>query len=303
MTSQPKRARRCQLAVPGISEKMLVKAAAMGIDHVFCDLEDAVAPQMKAQARLNIIAALNDLNWGRTTRCVRINDTTTPWCHDDIIEIVEGARENVDTIMLTKAMDASDLLFVDKLLTQLEKKLGLKKRIGLEVLIEEVQGMHHAYAIAHSCARMEALIFGMGDFSASQGVPITSIGGDSAYPGDIWHYARCQVTIAARAAGIDAVDGPFGDFRDDAGYRRESQRARLLGMSGKWAIHPSQVPIAEEVFAPTKDEVAFAREIIDVYKKAEAQGISSLAHKGTLVDAASMRLFLNTINQAELFRL
>jgi citrate lyase subunit beta / citryl-CoA lyase len=303
VTDQPKRARRCQLAVPGSSEKMLTKAAAMDIDHVFCDLEDAVAPTKKAEARSNIVAALNDLDWGRTTRCVRINDTTTQWCHDDIITIVEGARENIDTIMLTKAMDASDLQFVDKLLTQLEKKLGLKKRIGLEVLIEEVQGMQHAYAIAHSCPRMEALVFGMGDYAASQGIRISSIGGVSGYPGDIWHYARYQVAIAARAAGIDAVDGPFGDYQQEGPYRSECERAHLLGMSGKWAIHPAQVPIAQEVFSPSAEDIAFAREIIEVYKEGEARGVSSISHKGTLVDAASLRLFMNTINQAELFGL
>ena len=299
-TDNPMRLRRVQLAVPGVSEKMLTKAAASDADHVFCDLEDAVAPSAKPGARQTIVEALNGLDWGKTVRCVRVNDVTTEWCFEDIIEVVEGARENLDTIMLTKPMDAADVLFVDKLLTQLEKKLGLKKRIGLECLIEEVEAMRNVWEIAHCCERLECLIFGMGDYAASQGMAVKHIGGTGGYPGDIFHYPRYQLTIACRAAGIDAVDGPFGNFKDEAAYRTECERSLALGMVGKWAIHPAQIAPALDVFSPDQKDVDLAREIIQVYRKAEAEGIGSVGHGGIMVDAASARLFQNTVDRADL---
>lgn len=293
------RLRRSQLAVPGSSEKMLTKAAASAADHVFCDLEDAVAPSAKPAARHTIVAALNDLDWGNKVRCVRVNDATTQWCYEDIITVVEGARENVDTIMLTKPLSAADILFADKLLTQLEKKLGLQKRIGLEALIEEVEAMHNVWEIAHASARLECLVFGMGDYAASQGMVMPNIGKAGSYVGDVFHYPRYQLTIACRAAGLDAVDGPFVDFKDEASYREECARAATLGMAGKWAIHPSQIAPALDVFSPSAEEVAFAREVVSVYKAAAEQGLGSVGHKGVMVDAASARLFQNTITRAE----
>ena len=297
---KPMRLRRSQMATPGVSEKMLTKAAASNADHVFCDLEDAVAPSAKPGARQTIVSALNELDWGDTVRCVRVNDVTTEWCHEDIITIVEGARENVDTIMLTKPFTAADVLFADKLLSQLEKKLGLKKTIGLECLIEEVEAMQNVWEIAHCCERLECLIFGMGDYAASQGMGVKDIGSQDGYPGDIWHYPRYQLTIACRAAGIDAVDGPFANFKDEDAYRTECIRSRALGMVGKWAIHPSQIQPALDVFSPSQKDVDFAREIIQVYRKAESEGIGSVGHKGVMVDAASARLFQNTVNRADL---
>ena len=297
---KPMRLRRSQMATPGVSEKMLTKAAASNADHVFCDLEDAVAPSAKPGARQTIVDALNELDWGETVRCVRVNDVTTEWCHEDIITIVEGARENVDTIMLTKPFTAADVLFADKLLSQLEKKLGLKTTIGLECLIEEVEAMQNVWEIAHCCERLECLIFGMGDYAASQGMGVKDIGSQDGYPGDIWHYPRYQLTIACRAAGIDAVDGPFANFKDEDAYRTECIRSRALGMVGKWAIHPSQIQPALDVFSPSQKDVDFAREIIQVYRKAESEGIGSVGHKGVMVDAASARLFQNTVNRADL---
>ncbi|CAI8434451.1 MAG: L-malyl-CoA/beta-methylmalyl-CoA lyase [Rhodobiaceae bacterium UBA7378] len=300
MTMKPKRLRRTQLAVPGVSEKMLTKAAAIGADHVFCDLEDAVAPSAKAGARDTIADALNGLDWGKTVRCVRVNDVGTQWCHEDIITLVEKAGANIDTILLPKPLNAADVQFADKLLTQLEMKLGLEKTIGLEVLIEEVEAMQNVNEIARSCARLECMIFGMGDYAASQGLVMKNIGDTQGYPGDIFHYPRYHMTIAARAAGLDAVDGPFVDFNNDAAYREECQRALSLGMVGKWAIHPSQITPAIEIFSPTQDDVDFAREVISVYRKAEAEGIGSVGHKGVMVDAASARLFQNTVDRADL---
>ena len=300
MSKKPMRLRRSQLAVPGVSEKMLTKAAASKADHVFCDLEDAVAPSAKAGARDTICDALNELDWGNTVRCVRVNDVGTQWCYEDIITVVEKAGHNIDTIMLPKPLTASDVQFADTLLSQLEMKLGLKHKIGLEVLIEEVQAMQNVNEIARSCDRLECMIFGMGDYAASQGLVMENIGLTDSYPGDIFHYPRYQVTIAARAAGIDAVDGPFVDFKNDAAYRVECQRALSLGMVGKWAIHPSQIEPALEVFSPSQEDVDFAREVIAVYREAEANGIGSVGHKGVMVDAASARLFQNTVNRADL---
>ena len=300
MTQKPMRLRRSQLAVPGVSEKMLTKAAASSADHVFCDLEDAVAPSAKPGARDTIADALNNLDWGKTVRCVRVNDVGTQWCHEDIITIVEKAGKNLDTIMLPKPMNAGDVQFADKLLSQLEVKLGLERKIGLEVLIEEVEAMQNVVEIANSCERLECMIFGMGDYAASQGLNVKDIGRTDGYPGDIFHYPRYHMTIAARAAGIDAVDGPFADFKNAEAYRVECERALTLGMVGKWAIHPAQIEPALDVFSPGQKDVDFAREIIDVYEKAAAEGLGSVGHKGVMVDAASARLFQNTVDRADL---
>ena len=300
MSEKPKRLRRSQLAVPGVSEKMLTKAAASAPDHVFCDLEDAVAPSAKAGARDTIADALNNLDWGKTVRCVRVNDVGTQWCFEDIITIVEKAGKNLDTIMLPKPLNAGDVQFADKLLSQLEMKLGLEHKIGLEVLIEEVEAMQNVVEIANSCARLECMIFGMGDYAASQGLVVKNIGNTDGYPGDIFHYPRYHMTIAARAAGLDAVDGPFVDFQNDEAYRVECQRVLMLGMVGKWAIHPSQIDPALEIFSPTQSDVDFAREVIAVYEKAAAEGLGSVGHKGVMVDAASARLFQNTVDRADL---
>jgi citrate lyase subunit beta/citryl-CoA lyase len=304
MSNRPRRARRSQLSVPGSSEKMLQKAAASAADHVFCDLEDAVAPSAKIEARQKIGWALNNLDWGRKVRCVRINDVTTEWCHDDIISIVEQAGANLDTIMLTKPCTAADVLFLDRMLGQLEKKLKLERRIGIEVLIEEVQALQNVEEIAGCTDRMECLIFGMGDYSASQGIDTRDIGGSAGtYPGDIFHYARFRVTMAARALGIDAIDGPFGNFNDEAGYRNEAARARSLGMVGKWAIHPSQIAPALDVFSPSAKDIARARRLEAAYREGEAKGLGAVQVDGVMIDVVILRMVRNTLEKAERFGL
>ncbi len=297
---RPRRLRRCQLSVPGSSEKMMSKAAAMDVDFVFLDLEDAVAPAEKRPARARIVDALNGLDWGRTTRCVRVNDLTTEYAYEDIIEVVEGAGANLDVIMLPKAMSAADVQFVDKLLTMMEIKLKLPHRIGIDVLIEEVEAMMNVEAIAASTPRLECLIFGMGDYSASQGVSVRDIGGSSGYPGDIWHYQRHRLTIAARANRLDAVDGPFADFRDPDVYLQEARRAMILGMVGKWAIHPSQVELAQQVFSPSPDDVARARDMMRAYDAALAQGLGAVQYDGKMIDIASIRIVRNLVERAAL---
>jgi citrate lyase subunit beta/citryl-CoA lyase len=296
----PRRLRRCQLSVPGSSEKMLAKAATLDVDHVFLDLEDAVAPSEKRRARQTIVHALTTLDWGRKTRCLRINDLSTEYAHEDLIEVVEGARENLDVVMLPKALDASHVRFVDTLLTMIEKKIGLAKRIGIEVLIEEVEAMMRVDEIAAASPRLEALIFGVGDYSASQGVPVRDVGAATGYPGDLWHYQRQRLTIAARAHRLDAVDGPYADFRDPAGFEEECRRAMWLGMAGKWAIHPDQVTIAQRVFSPAPDEIERARRIIALYDAALARGEGAIQYEGRMIDIASVRILRNLVDKADL---
>jgi citrate lyase subunit beta / citryl-CoA lyase len=297
------RSRRSELATPASSERMCEKAPSSGADLVFLDLEDACAPVAKEGARAIAVAALTGQDWGRTVRAVRINGLETPWCHGDVIEVVTGAREALDVLIVPKARTARDVWWVDVLLTQLEAKLGLRKRIGLEVLIEESEGLANAAAIARSSDRLEAIIFGAGDLSASQRARVDgNFDPLGEYPGDFWHYARFQVVTAARAAGIDAIDAPYPAYKDPDGYRRSAVQASLLGFDGKWAIHPSQIPLAHEVFSPTEAEVADAREAIEVYRRSEAEGVGAIGRDGRLVDAAHMRLAENTLHKAALAR-
>jgi len=231
---------------------------------------------------------------------VRTNDVDTEWCHDDIIAVVSGAGAKLDTLMLTKAKRAADVIFVHLMLDQLEKKLGLSRRIGIECLIEEVEGMMNVDAIAACSDRLECLVFGMGDYSASQQMQIATVGGSGSYPPDLWHYPRYQLTIACRANGIDPVDGPYANFRDAEGYRKEAERAHALGMAGKWAIHPSQIELANERFTPSAADVASARAQKAAYDEALAQGIGSINVDGVMVDAASIRIVQNNIDRADL---
>jgi citrate lyase subunit beta/citryl-CoA lyase len=299
--SRPKRLRRCQLSVPGSSEKMMAKSAGLDCDHVFLDLEDAVAPSAKSEARGLIVNALNSHDWKPKTLSVRINDVETQYCHDDIIEVVTGAGEKLDTIMLTKAKSAHDVMFLHSMLDQLEQKLGLKNRIGIECLIEEVEGMMHVEEIAACSDRLECLIFGMGDYSASQAMNLRSVGGEGgSYPPDIWHYPRYKLTIACRANGIDPVDGPYANFRNPDAFRTECERSNVLGMVGKWAIHPSQVEIAQEVFSPSQKSVDDARKQQKAYDEALAEGLGAIQVDGVMVDAASVRILQNIIDKADL---
>jgi len=295
------RARRSELATPASNERMCRKAAGSGADLVFLDLEDACAPSAKEEARHIAVAALTGEDWGRTLRAVRVNGLDTPWCHADIIEVVTGARDALDVLIVPKARAGRDVWWVDVLLTQLEAKLGLARRIGLEVLIEDAEGLANAVEIARSSPRLEALIFGAGDLSASQRARVDgNFDPVSEYPGDFWHYARVQVVTAARVAGIDAIDAPFPAYQDPDGYRRSAVQASLLGFDGKWAIHPGQVPIANEVFSPTPAEIAEAREAMDVYRRSEAEGVGAIGRDGKLVDAAHMRLAANMLHKASL---
>ena len=291
--------RRSELALPAANDHMFDKALACGADLVFLDLEDAVPTAHKESAREKAIHALTDLDWGSTTPAVRINGLDTEWCHDDIIEVVTRAGSRLHTVVVPKACTARDVWWVDVLLTQLETKLGLTERIRLEVLIEEVEGLANAEEIAVASSRIDTLIFGVGDFSLSQGARVdTNFVPLGEYPGDFWQYARSKIIVAARIAGIAALDSPYPDYGDLAGYEREAQRSSLLGYTGKWAIHPSQVPIANTVYAPTAEEIALAERNVDAYRRAEAEGRGAVGVDGVLVDAAHVKMAEATLARA-----
>ena len=298
------RVRRSELSTPGHSDKMIAKAAASDADMVFLDLEDAVAPSAKVGARKNIIAGLNQLDWGTKIRSYRINSVDTQWCHDDIVEVVTGAGANIDVIMVPKIKGPREVWFVDDMLTQLELKLGLEVgRIGIECLVEEVEALQTVDEIATCSPRLEALVLGVGDLSASQGMRLGHIGvtdGDQAlrYPGDVWHYARNRMIVACRSAGIDAIDGPYANFASPQGYEKSAATFSMLGGVGKWCIHPSQIEIANRVFAPTPDEIAQAQGAIDAVKAAEAAGEGAANFNGMMIDAATTRLFEVVLDRA-----
>lgn len=284
-----KRLRRCQLSVPGSSEKMLAKAATMEVDYIFLDLEDAVAPNRKAEARRNVVEAVRSTRFRAPTIAVRINDLSSPWAYDDLTALVEGCGETLDVIVLPKAMGPHDIVFLDRLLGMLEARHNVGRRIGIEVLIEEIEALNSVEAIAAASPRLEGLIFGMGDYAASQGMRVSGVGETDDYPGDLFHYHRNRVAIAARAGGLDAVDGPYADFRNPDKYREEARRAAILGFAGKWAIHPSQIELAEAVFSPDPATVAKARAMAEAYAAARERGEGAINFEGTMIDIASVR--------------
>lgn len=296
---RPVRRRRSELSTPATSHKMMAKAAASDADLVFLDLEDAVAPNAKDLARSQAAEALNTLDWGDKTRAVRINGVITPWFLDDITDVVLAAGANLDILIIPKVKSAKDVWFVDTLLSKLEEKAGLPVgRIGLEVLIEEVEALSDVDAIAGSTPRLEAIILGVGDLAASHGMRSAHIGTSASYPGDIWHSARARLIVAARSHGIDAIDGPFGEFRETEGYREQAVWAAELGAVGKWAIHPNQVAVANEVYSPTQAEIDRAQYIVSSMRAAEAEGEGAVAIDGIMVDAATARIFETVLTRA-----
>jgi citrate lyase subunit beta/citryl-CoA lyase len=295
------RLRRSELSTPASNERMMKKAATSQADLVLLDLEDSVAPEEKAVARTKAIQALTTLDWGKKTRAVRINDLESEYAYQDIITVVEEAGERLDILIVPKVKSGKDVWWVDLLLTQIEKRLKRTKRIGLEVLIEEVEAMLHVEEIARASSRLEALIFGPADYSASLGMDSRVIEGSlDAYPGDPWHHARNKIVIAARAAGIDAIDGAYPDFSNAEGYRRECTRSRILGFAGKWAIHPSQIDIANQIYAPSKEEVEQARKLDAAYQEALDRGVGAIAVDGKMIDVAIIRSLRTTLQKADL---
>jgi citrate lyase beta subunit len=286
------RPRRTELSVPASNPRFVAKATALPADEVILDLEDGVAPAAREQARDQVVAALNTMDWGARIRAVRVNDVRTPWFYQDLIAVVEGAGANIDVIVLPKVDRPEDVYVLDVLLGQIEMAKGLPQRIGIEAQIETAAGMAQVEQIARASSRLETLIFGPADYAASVGIPVLNIGGQIPdYPGHIWHAALARMVVAAKAAGLEALDGPYGAYQDPDGLRESASLAWHLGCDGKWAIHPSQLEPINAMFTPSTDEITRAQEILDRYSRAllvDQQG--ALAVHGDLVDAASVRL-------------
>ena len=304
MSSASPRLHRSELAVPGSNVRMLEKAPDLGADIVMLDLEDAVAPDDKPQARLNVIDALRELDWSRCSVSLRINGLDTHYCYRDLVDVVEQTGQYLDTIMIPKVSGGGDVHLVATLLTQIEDAMRLQRRIGIAVLIETAIGMVKCEEIAASCPeRMEAMVFGVADYAASLQSHTTSIGGANpdyailtdgpereSHWGDQWHYALSRIAVTCRAYGLRPIDGPFGDFTDAEGYLASARRAAVLGYEGKWAIHPSQIALANEVFTPDDHLVEKTHRIIAAMKEAAAEGKGAVSLDGRLIDAASIRM-------------
>jgi citrate lyase subunit beta/citryl-CoA lyase len=293
------RLQRSELAVPGSSPEMFEKALNSKADYIFLDLEDAVSPMDKITARQNVIKGLKEINWkekGKTIS-VRINSPDTHYMYKDIIDIVEEVGDKLDTILLPKAGTASDVYMIDCLLTQIETNKKLKNKIGIECLIETALGMSNIKEIAKSSERLEALHFGVADYAASLRARTVVIGGlNPDYPGDQWHHGLSQLVMTCRAYGLRAIDGPFGDFNDPDAYIEAAKRGAAIGIEGKWAIHPSQIELANKVFSPPSSEVTKAKRILEELDKAAKAGKGAAQLDGRMIDAASARMAENIVN-------
>jgi malyl-CoA/(S)-citramalyl-CoA lyase len=299
------RLHRSELAVPGSNPAMFEKAAKSAADIVFLDVEDAVAPDDKAQARKNIIQGLNDIDWGHKTMMVRINGLDTHYMYRDVVDIVE-ACPRLDMILIPKVGTPADVYAIDMMVTQIETAMGRTKRIGFEVLIETALGMANVEAIAQSSKRLEAMSFGVADYAASTRARTTVIGGVNKDSGvltdrdadgnreyfwtDPWHAAQTRMMVACRAYGLRPIDGPFGDFSDTDGYLAAANRAAVLGYEGKWAIHPSQIELANQVYTPSEAEVTRARRIMQAMDEAAKAGKGAVSLDGRMIDIASIRM-------------
>jgi len=306
----PSRPNRCQLFGPGSRPELFAKMAAGAADVINLDLEDSVAPGDKDRARANVIAATREVDWGRKLLSVRINGLDTPWWYRDVVDLLEQAGDRLDQIMIPKVGCAADVYAVDALVTAVERARARPRPISLEVIIESAAGIAHVEEIASASPRLQAMSLGAADFAASMGMQTTGIGGtqddyymlrDGAkYWADPWHWAQAAIVAACRTHGLLPVDGPFGDFSDDEGFRAQARRSATLGMVGKWAIHPKQVTLANEVFTPSEARVAEAREILGAMEKAKAEGQGATVYKGRLVDIASIKQAEVIVKQAEL---
>ena len=299
------RLNRSELAVPGSNPKFLEKAASAKADVIFLDLEDAVAPDDKVPARKNIIEALNDLDWSDHTISIRINGLDTHYMYRDVVEIMEGAPGKLDLIMIPKAGTAADIYAIDMLVTQIEDATKIEKRVGFELIIETALGMMNVDELAGASPRLESLHFGVADYAASTKARTTVIGGPNAdyhvltdpdddgnrdvHWGDMWHYPIARMVVAARAHGLRPIDGPFGDFSDPDGFIAQAKRASTLGCEGKWAIHPTQIDLANECFSPSEDEVTKAKRILEAMEEAQKEGKGAVALDGRLIDIASIK--------------
>ncbi len=306
----PARPNRCQLFGPGSRPAIFEKMAGSAADVINLDLEDSVAPGDKDAARANVIAATHEIDWGAKHLSVRINGLDTPFWYRDVVDLLEQASARLDRIMIPNVGCAADLYAVDALVTAVERAKGREKPIGFEVIIESAAGIAHVEEIAAASPRLQAMSLGAADFAASMGMQTTGIGGTQEnyymlregqqYWADPWHWAQAAIVAACRTHGVLPVDGPFGDFSDDEGFRAQARRSATLGMVGKWAIHPKQVALANEVFTPSEAAVAEAREILEAMEAAKARGEGATVYKGRLVDIASIKQAEVIVRQAEM---
>jgi len=311
------RPNRCQLFGPGSRPQIFEKMAASAADVINLDLEDSVAPPDKAEARRAVVEAVGAIDWGQKTLSVRINGLDTPYWYRDVVDLMEGAADRLDLIMIPKVGNARDLYAVEALVGAIEAAKGRQRRVGFEVIIETAAGLAHVEEIAAATPRLQAMSLGAADYAASMGMATTGIGGTQAnyymledprdddapramhWP-DPWHMPTVAIVAACRAHGVLPVDGPFGDFSDEAGFLAQARRAATLGMVGKWAIHPKQVALANQVFTPSEEAVAQARRIIDAMAEAEREGAGAVTLDGKLIDLASIRQAEVIVRQAEL---
>ncbi|KIN65411.1 Malyl-CoA lyase Mcl [Sulfitobacter noctilucae] len=306
----PARPNRCQLFGPGSRPAIFEKMAASDADVINLDLEDSVAPSDKDSARANVIEAIGNVDWGKKTLSVRINGLDSPYWYRDIVDLLEQSSERLDQIMIPKVGSAADVYAVDALVTSIEAAKGRSKKIAFEVIIESAAGISHVEEIAASSPRLEAMSLGAADFAASMGMQTTGIGGTQAnyymhheganYWSDPWHWAQSAIVAACRTHGVLPVDGPFGDFSDDEGFRAQARRSATLGMVGKWAIHPKQIALSNEVFTPSEEAVSEAREILAAMEEAKAKGEGATVYKGRLVDIASIKQAEVIVRQSEM---
>ncbi len=295
------RPERSVLATPASSRRMIEKGLASAADVVFLDLEDAVAPAAKSAARQEAIRAVRELDWGGKPRVVRVNAPDTPFCFKDIVELVEAAAEQLDLLLIPKVNGPADVHFVDRLLSQIEAATGRVHPIGIELQIETPAGLAACEAIAAASPRIEALVFGPGDYAAAAGLPQDAIGvpddWDAAVAGDRFGYPKDRLLVAARAAGLRAIDGPYADFRNLDGFGRACRAARARGYDGIWCIHPSQIATANNLFSPTAEELAWAHRVLDEAAAAARDGRGALTVDGRMVDAASLRMARSTLGR------
>ena len=309
--ASPSRPNRCQLFGPGSRPAIFEKMAASAADVINLDLEDSVSPADKAEARKNIITAINDIDWGNKTLSVRINGLDTEYWYRDVVEILEQSGDRIDQIMIPKVGCAGDIYAVDALVSAVEMAKGRKKPINFEVIIESAAGLAHVEEIAAASPRMVAMSLGAADYAASMGMQTTGIGGTQenyymrgpngeTHWGDPWHAPIVAIVAACRTHGLLPIDGPFGDFSDDEGFTAQARRSATLGMVGKWAIHPKQVALSNEVFTPSEAQISEARDILAAMAQAEADGQGAAVYKGRLIDLASIRQAQVIVKQAEL---
>lgn len=291
-SSAPTRARRSCLAVPGSNPRMIAKAAGMTVDQLFLDLEDSVAAGEKGQARTHVVTALQEQDFGDKTVVVRVNAVDTHFCHRDIIEIVGKAGAHIDCVMIPKVQNPGQIEFVDHLLRMVEDETGLPHRLGLEAQIEDAQGLTNIDDIAFASDRLETLILGPGDMAAALGMPGTTLGSRSPdYPGDMWHGVLMRILIAARNAGVQAIDGPYAKIKDEEGLREVATMAKTLGYDGKWVLHPAQVDIVNEVFSPTQEEFDHATDLLAAYARAtDEQATGAVMFGDVMIDEASRKM-------------